>query len=94
MAMLRQLNITLPEETLRMIESKVASGEYKDPSDVVLEGLSHLEEHDKELEHWLRTEIVARCESMTADPSRGLTLEEVRADLSDDEAFEEFRKAG
>ena len=81
MATSHQLNVTLPEDALRLIESKIASGEYKNPSDVILEGLSYLEQSDNKLEHWLRTEIVARWKSMEADPSRGLTSEEVLASL-------------
>jgi Arc/MetJ-type ribon-helix-helix transcriptional regulator len=63
MAISHQLSVTLPEDTLRLIESKVASNE---------------------LENWLRTEIVARWKAMEADPSRGLTVEEVLASLEHD----------
>jgi len=35
-----------------------------------------------EFEHWLRTKIAVAYDALKADPSRGLSLDEVRADLA------------
>jgi len=35
-----------------------------------------------ECEHWLRTEVAAAYDALKAAPSRGLTIDEVRADLA------------
>ena len=39
---------------------------------------------DEALEHWLRTEGVAACDELKADPSRGRTPEQVRQRLADE----------
>ena len=77
-----QLSVTLPREMAARVRDKVASGEYASDSEVVREGLRALEARDRALEHWLRTEAVAIHDRMQADPSRGLSAEEVRAALA------------
>ena len=39
---------------------------------------------DKALETWLRTEAVAAYDELKADPSRGLSVEQVRQCLADE----------
>ncbi|HEX8063892.1 MAG TPA: hypothetical protein VF535_11830 [Allosphingosinicella sp.] len=36
------------------VRAKVASGEYANESDVVIEALRALDDRDRDLEHWLR----------------------------------------
>lgn len=43
------------------------------------------------LEHWVRNEVVAAYDEMKADPSRGLSIEQVRASLAAE--HERVRKA-
>jgi hypothetical protein len=38
----RQLTVTLPEDVVRAVEDKVASGDYASASEVVLDGLMQL----------------------------------------------------
>lgn len=78
-----QFTITLPDDLAKMVKAKVMSGEYASESDVVCDGLRALQEHDKALEHWLRTEVVAAYDELKADPSRGLSVEQVREHLAE-----------
>jgi hypothetical protein len=41
---------------------------------------------DSALEHWLRTEVAAAYDEMKADPSRGLTVEQVLQHLAEKRA--------
>jgi putative addiction module CopG family antidote len=79
----QQLNITLPDEMVAMVREKVASGEYANDNEVILDGLAFLRERDRGLEHWLRTEGVAAYDELKADPSQALSVEQVRQHLAD-----------
>jgi putative addiction module CopG family antidote len=81
MSKTQQLSITLPSEMVCMVREKVASGEYANDSEVILDGLLFLRERDRGLEHWLRTEGVAAYDGLKANPSSGLTPEQVLAAL-------------
>ncbi|PYE85220.1 ribbon-helix-helix domain-containing protein [Phyllobacterium leguminum] len=82
-----QLKVTLPDDMAQMVKDKVASGEYASESEVILDGLYALQEHesphegDPAFEHWLR-EVIASYDEVKADPSRTLTIEQVREHLA------------
>jgi putative addiction module CopG family antidote len=78
----RQFSITLPHEMADAIKAKVARGEYATESEVIREGLRALLARDQAIEKWLRTEVVAAYDELKADPSRALTIEQVRASLA------------
>lgn len=78
----QQLSITLPKEMAQLVKDKVSSGEYASDSEVIRDGLRALMARDAALEKWLRDEVVPAYEAMKADPSRGLTVEQVRASLA------------
>lgn len=80
----QQFSTTLPNEMAQMVKEKVSSGQYASESEVIRDGLRALQEHDKALEHWLRTEGVAAYEKLKADPSTGLTVEQVLASLREE----------
>jgi Arc/MetJ-type ribon-helix-helix transcriptional regulator len=44
---------------------------------VIRDGLRALQARDQALEKWLRTEVAAAYDEMKADPSKGLSSEEV-----------------
>ena len=71
--------VTLPEEEASYIDSLVSSGAYGSESEVVSAGLHALRERDEEIEEWLRKEVVPVYDAMKADPSRGLSIEDVDA---------------
>lgn len=73
----RSLRVTLPPDMARMVEEKVAGGEYATEDDVIRDGLRALQDRDAAVERWLREEVVASCREMAADPSRGVPAGEV-----------------
>ena len=80
----QQFSITLPNEMAEAVKAKVASGEYATESEVIRDGLRALLARDRALEHWLRTQVAAAYDAITADPSRGLSADEVRAALAEE----------
>ena len=91
-----RLTVTLPNNVIDIIRAKVSSGEYSDESAAVEAAIidSLLPPFaDEELsDEWLRKEVVPVLEAMNADPSRGLTIEQVRENLA--RRHKTFRKAG
>jgi antitoxin ParD1/3/4 len=91
-----KVTITLPKAVVDIVRAKVSSGEYASESDFVEDvilGSALLSEPDSiGLEHWIATEGVRRYDAMKADPSRGLTSEQVFANL--DIEPEDVHKAG
>lgn len=79
----QQLSVTLPNEMAQMVKSKVSSGEYASDSEVIRDGLRALQARDKALESWLHTEGVAAYDKLKADPSRVLSVDQVRQHLAD-----------
>ena len=84
----KRLAIELPEEMAEAVNARVASGRFANASEVVQQGLRLLDEEeefesDPAVEQWLRTVGVARYDEWKADPSRGMSLEEVEAGLED-----------
>ena len=65
-----------------MVRNKVAAGEYQSESDVVRDGLHALQSGDLALEDWLKGEVVPAFDAMRADPSRALSVGQVRAALA------------
>ncbi|MFL6856320.1 MAG: type II toxin-antitoxin system ParD family antitoxin [Allosphingosinicella sp.] len=82
MADRHQLSVTLPDDLAAQVRAKVVSGEYGSESDVIAEALRTLQDREQSVEQWLRTEVAAAYDALAADPSRGLSLEEVRASLA------------
>lgn len=78
----QQFSITLPHEMADAVRAKVAGGEYATESEVIREGLRALLARDQAIEKWLRTEVAAAYDELQADPSRALTIEQVRASLA------------
>lgn len=60
--------ISLPAEQGEYIDQLVASGEYGSASEVVRAGIRALQQHDRAIEHWLRTEVAETYDRMQADP--------------------------
>jgi antitoxin ParD1/3/4 len=81
MATNHQISVSLPEQLAALVQRKVASGEYADESDVICDSLQLLDEQENGLERWLREEVVAASQELNADPSSGLTSNEVLAGL-------------
>lgn len=68
---------SLPAEQASYIDTLVASGSYASASEVVRAGLRALQERDTAVERWLREEVVTVYDAMQADPTRGISAEQV-----------------
>lgn len=78
----QQFSITLPHEMAEAVRAKVAGGEYASESEVIRDGLRAMMARDRAVEQWLREVIVPIYEAHKADPSRGVPIEEVHAQLA------------
>jgi len=77
-----ELTLTVKGAVAEKIRRMVADGRYQRAEDAVADAIDALDA-GAELDTWLRQTIVARAEANTADPSRALTPDEVRAALRD-----------
>jgi putative addiction module CopG family antidote len=77
----QQFSITLPNEMADLVRSKVATGEYATESEVLRDGLRVLLARDRAVESWLRDQVMPAHDALKADPSTGLSADQVRASL-------------
>ena len=82
----QQLSITLPNEMADLIRAKVAKGEYATESEVIRDGLRALLARDRAVESWLHNQVGPAFDALKADPSRGVTANQVRARLAAEHA--------
>ena len=78
----QQFSITLPNEMADIVKTKVAAGEYATESEVIRDGLRVLMARDRATENWLRQEVGTAFDLLKADPSRGISVAQVRASLA------------
>ncbi len=78
----QQFSITLPNEMADTVKAKVATGEYATESEVIRDGLRALLARDRAVEHWLREQVGPAYDALKADPSRAVTVDQVRATLA------------
>lgn len=78
----RQFSITLPLEMAEAVKAKVAAGEYATESEVIRDGLRVLLARDRVVETWLREQVAPAFDAIKANPSRGVSVDAVRARLS------------
>jgi Arc/MetJ-type ribon-helix-helix transcriptional regulator len=83
MSLNQQISVTLPDELAELVRRKVSSGEYANEADVILDGLSLIGERDSELERWLREDVVAACDAFDANPSSGISVDELLTRLKE-----------
>lgn len=81
MSTVEKRTVSLPAEHAAFIDAKVASGAYASISEVVRAGLRALKERDEAVERWLRDEVAPAYDAMAADPSRGIPMDTVFADI-------------
>jgi antitoxin ParD1/3/4 len=84
MAATQQILVTLPTDVADLLHRKVASGEYASESEVIADSLTLLEEQSRDIEQWLREEVVPACLEFEADPSSGISPAELRVALKND----------
>jgi antitoxin ParD1/3/4 len=78
----KQLSITLPKEMADAVKAKVATGEYATESEVIRDGLRVLMARDRAVESWLLEQVVPAYDALKADPSRTVTVNQIRARLA------------
>jgi antitoxin ParD1/3/4 len=78
----QQFSITLPNEMAEAVKSKVAAGEYATESEVIRDGLRALLARDRAVENWLHEQVGPAYHALKADPSRAVSIDDVRARLA------------
>lgn len=78
----RQFSITLPHEMAEAVRAKVAAGEYATESEVIRDGLRVLMARDRVVESWLRDQVGPAFDAVRADPSRAVSIEQVRSRIA------------
>lgn len=78
----QQLSITLPNDMADMVKNKVRSGEYASESEVIRDGLRALLARDRAVESWLHNQVGPAYDTLKADPSRAVTVDQLRARLA------------
>ena len=77
----QQMSITLPIEMAEAVKNRVAAGEYATESEVIRDGLRALLARERAVENWLHAQVLPAYDALKADPSRGVTADQVRARL-------------
>ena len=81
-----QMSITLPNDMAGLVRAKVQSGEYASESEMIRDGLRILLARDRVIEDWLNNQVGAAYDALSADPSRALTVDQVRARIAAEHA--------
>jgi Arc/MetJ-type ribon-helix-helix transcriptional regulator len=69
-----------------VVKTKVRSGEYATESEVIRDGLRALLARDRAVESWLQYQVGPAYDSIKVDPSRAVTIDQVRARLAAEHA--------
>ena len=77
-----QMSITLPNDMAGLVRAKVQAGEYASESEMIRDGLRVLLARDQVIEDWLNKQVGAAYGALSADSSRALTVDQVRARLA------------
>jgi len=80
----QQLSITLPNDMADLVKDKVRSGEYASESEVIRDGIRTLLARDRAVESWLHSQVGPAYDALKTDPTRALTVDQVRARLRDE----------
>ena len=78
----QHLEITLPINLALAVRAKVAAGEYATESAAICAGLHLLLHSDTPEENWLRREVPTAYDALKADPTRAVSVDQVRARLA------------
>jgi len=78
----QQMSITLPNDMADVVKTKVRSGEYASESEVIRDGLRALMARDRAVESWLHNQVGPAYDALKVDPSRAVSVDQVRARLA------------
>ncbi len=73
--------VTLPQDVIDFVKTKVSTGEYASESEVIRRGIAALQQQDAGFDEWARNVAVPAYERLSADPSLGIPLERVKANF-------------
>jgi len=82
----QQLSITLPNDMAEVVKAKVQAGEYASESEVIRDGLRALLARDRAVESWLRDQVGPAYDALKENPSRAVTVDQIRARLATEHA--------
>jgi len=82
----QQMSITMPNDMVDVVKAKVRSGEYASESEVIRDGLRALMARDRAVDAWLHDQVGTAYDALKADPSRAVTLDQIRARLAAEHA--------
>ena len=82
-----RVTIDLPEHAYQSLRTLVGSGQYDSESDVISEALAMLrldpvQDQETTLKNWMLEEVLPAVDEFDADPSSGLTSEQLRIHLA------------
>jgi len=77
----QQITLSLPVDLAHEIKQRVASGEYASETEVIQAGLHALMATERATEGWIQAHVLPAYDALKANPSRGLTGDQVRARL-------------
>jgi Arc/MetJ-type ribon-helix-helix transcriptional regulator len=78
----QRLDITLPIDLTLAVKAEIVAGEYATDSAVICAGLHLLLHGDHAKENWLRTEVTTAYDGLKTDPTRPVSVGQVRARLA------------
>ena len=82
----QQFSITLPNDMAEVVKAKVQAGEYATESEVIRDGLRALLARDRAVESWLQHQVGPAYDALKADPSRAISVDQLRARLAAEHA--------
>jgi len=85
------MEIPVTPELEKYVASKVASGTYTSPSEVVIAGLESLRAEEQTFDQWLLDEVLPALDELEADPSLGIPIDVAFAEIREYRAL--HRKA-
>lgn len=91
MTVANPLHVSLSDGVLQIIEHKIASGEFESVDAVLEESVRHMDAVDARIEDWANTEGLRRLGEYDADPSKGLSWQQLRSRIVNKSGL---RKAG
>jgi Arc/MetJ-type ribon-helix-helix transcriptional regulator len=69
-----------------VVKAKVQAGEYASESEVIRDGLRALLARDRAVESWLYQQVGPAYDALKVDPSRAVTIDQIRARLASEHA--------
>lgn len=78
----QQMSNTLPDDMADAVKARVRIGDYASESEVIREGLRALMARERVLEGWLHQQVGPAFDAIKADPTRGLSANQVRSILA------------